>query len=100
MEESWFCLARNKARLVWTRDLIGLNVWRADLDRNRLWFGLDGRELVWFVFRVLACIFIKLSTSNYCTHKIDKYLQHYPPSPPQGGDGFDHCIIYGLRLYF
>jgi hypothetical protein len=50
-------------------------------------------------FRVLACIFIKLSTSNYCTHKIDKYLQHYPPSPPQGGDGFDHCIIYGLRLY-
>ncbi len=50
-----------------------------------------------FLFRVLACIFIKLSTSNYCTHKIDKYLQHYPPSPPQGGDGFDHCIIYGLR---
>ncbi len=49
-------------------------------------------------FRVLACIFIKLSTSNYCTHKINKYSQHYPPSPPQGGDGFDHCIIYGMRL--
>jgi hypothetical protein len=48
-------------------------------------------------FRVLACIFIKLSTSNYCTHKINKYSQHYPPSPPQGGDGFDHCIIHGMR---
>ena len=51
-------------------------------------------------FRVLACIFIKLSTSNYCTHKINKYLQRYPPSPPQGGDGFDHCIIFGMRLYY
>jgi hypothetical protein len=50
-----------------------------------------------FIFRVLACIFIKLSTSNYCTHKINTYLQHYPPSPPKGGDGFDHCIIYGVR---
>jgi hypothetical protein len=48
-------------------------------------------------FRVLACIFIKLSTSNYCTHKIIEYSQHYPPSPPQGGDGFDHCIIHGMR---
>jgi hypothetical protein len=52
-------------------------------------------------FRVLACIFIKLSTSNYCTHKINKYSQHYPPSPPQGGDGFDHYIsLYGMRLYY
>jgi hypothetical protein len=59
----------------------------------------SGQQLKIF-FRVLACIFIKLSTSNYCTHKINKYSQHYPPSPPQGGDGFDHCIIYGMRLYY
>ncbi|MFN9898354.1 MAG: hypothetical protein ACK55Z_06055, partial [bacterium] len=34
---------------------------------------------MFYFFRVLACIFIKLSTSNYCTHKINKYSQHYPP---------------------
>ncbi len=25
------------------------------------------------IFRILACIFIKLSTTNYCTHKINIY---------------------------
>ncbi len=44
----------------------------------------------WNTFEILACIsdnYLRLTTAH------TQILQHYPPSPPQGGDGFDHYIF-------
>ena len=47
-------------------------------------------------FEILACIsdnYLRLTTAH------TQILQHYPPSPPQGGDGFDHYIFIGYKYW-
>ena len=47
-------------------------------------------------FDILACIsdnHLRLTTAH------TQILQHYPPSPPQGGDGFDHYIFIGYKYW-
>jgi hypothetical protein len=48
------------------------------------------------IFEILACIsdnYLRLTTAH------TQILQHYPPSPPQGGDGFDHYIFIGYKYW-
>ena len=47
-------------------------------------------------FEILAFIsdnYLRLTTAH------TQILQHYPPSPPQGGDGFDHYIFIGYKYW-
>ena len=49
-----------------------------------------------YIFEILACIsdnYLRLTTAH------TQILQHYPPSPPQGGDGFDHYIFIGYKYW-
>jgi hypothetical protein len=48
---------------------------------------------------ILACIsdsYLRLTTAHTQAKKI-QVLQHYPPSPPQGGDRFDLCVFIGHK---
>jgi hypothetical protein len=47
-------------------------------------------------FEILACIsdnYLRITTAH------TQILQHYPPSLPQGGDGFDLCIFIGYKYW-
>ncbi len=47
------------------------------------------RQIILLNFEILACIldnYLLLTTSH------TQILQRYPPSPPQGGGGFDHFL--------
>jgi hypothetical protein len=50
------------------------------------------------IFDILACIsdsYLSLTTAH--TQAKKQVLQHYPPSPPQGGDRFDLCVFIGYK---
>jgi hypothetical protein len=54
------------------------------------------RQIILLSFEILACIsdnYLRLTTAH------TQILQHYPPSPPQGGDGFDHYIFIGYKYW-
>jgi hypothetical protein len=54
------------------------------------------RQPTTITFEILACIsdnYLRLTTAH------TQILQHYPPSPPQGGDGFDHYIFIGYKYW-
>ncbi len=47
------------------------------------------RQIILLNFEILACIlvnYLRLTTSH------TQILQRYPPSPTQGGGGFDHFV--------
>ncbi len=49
-----------------------------------------------YFFEILACIsdnYLRLTTAH------TQILQHFPPSPPQGGDGFDNYIFIGYKYW-
>jgi hypothetical protein len=52
-------------------------------------------------FDILACIsdsYLRLTTAHtQAKKKIKQVLQHYPPSPPQGGDRFDLCVFINYK---